>query len=391
MDKVEPRSVSVHHERNTSLQKRAAPEEPNTTSDSKRIKTSHDGSPKLDMQPQAEAVPGEESIIILTGLKCLLQKQLPKMPKDYIARLVYNRTHLSIAIMKRPLEVIGGITYREFRRRKFAEIVFWAVSSDQQVKGYGAYMMAHLKDYVKATGPGFTKEITLDKSVWMGYIKDYEGGMLMQFSMLPRIRYLEAGRMLLKQKETVLAKIRALSKSHIIHQPPRQWTANGATTPIDPLSIPGIRATGWSPDMDALARVPRHGPHFNELRRFLYQIQNHKQAWPFLTPVNTDEVPDYYNVITSPMDLSTMEEKLERDLYVTPKDLVADLKLIFSKCRQYNDATTVYTKCAVKIEKYMWALIKEIPEWYDLKNDWDFGYLKSVMDDRVRIVRRAGW
>ena len=96
--------------------------------------------------------------------------------------------------------------------------------------------------------------------------------------------------------------------------------------------------------MDKLAREPRHGPHFNELRRFLYQIQNHKQAWPFLVPVNKDEVPDYYNVITSPMDLSTIEERLERDYYAAPKDLVADMKLIFSNCRQYNDATTVYTK-----------------------------------------------
>ncbi|KAG7288991.1 hypothetical protein NEMBOFW57_005352 [Staphylotrichum longicolle] len=253
------------------------------------------------------------------------------MPKDYIARLVYDRTHLSIAIVKTPLEVIGGITYREFRDHKFAEIFFCAVSSDQQVKGYGAHLMAHLKDYIKATGPvmhfltyadnyatgyfqkqGFTKEVTLEKSLWMGYIKDYEGGTLMLCSMLPRIRYLEAGRMLLKQKETVLAKIRTLSKSH---------------------------------------------------------IQNHKQAWPFLNPVNKDEVPDYYNVITSPMDLSTMEEKLERDLYATPRELVTDLKLIFSNCRQYNDATTVYSKCAAKLEKYMWTLIKEVPEWYDLLED----------------------
>ena len=326
-----------------------------------------------------------ESTIILTGLKCLFQKQLPKMPKDYIARLVYDRTHLSIAIVKNPLEVIGGISFREFRARKFAEIVFCAVSSDQQVKGYGAHLMAHLKDYVKATSPvmhfltyadnyatgyfqkqGFTKEITLEKSVWMGYIKDYEGGTLMQCSMLPRIRYLEVGRMLLKQKETVQAKIRLASKSHIIHQPPQQWAANGVVTPIDPLSISAIRATGWSPDMDALAREPRHGPHFNELRRFLYRIQNHKQAWPFLNPVNKDEVPDYYNVITSPMDLSTVEDKLEHDFYAAPKDLVADLKLIFSNCRKYNDATTVYSKCAVKLEKYMWSLIKEIPEWFDL-------------------------
>lgn len=154
------------------------------------------------------------------------------MPKDYIARLVYDRTHLSIAIVKAPLEVIGGITYREFRNHKFAEIVFCAVSSDQQVKGYGAHLMAHVKDYVRATSPvmhfltyadnfatgyfqkqGFTKEITLSKSDWMGYIKDYEGGTLMQFTMLPRIRYLEVGRMLLKQKETVHAKIRTLSKA----------------------------------------------------------------------------------------------------------------------------------------------------------------------------------
>lgn len=327
----------------------------------------------------------KEAMLILTGLKCIFQKQLPKMPKDYIARLVYDRTHTSIAIVKRPLEVIGGITFRSFNARKFAEIVFCAVSSDQQVKGYGAHLMAHLKDYVKATSPvmhfltyadnyatgyfqkqGFTKDVSLEKSIWMGYIKDYEGGTLMQCSMVPRVRYLEVGRMLLKQKETIQAKIRTLSKSHVIHQPPPQFAAG---EPIDPLSIPAIRATGWSPDMDELARVPRHGPHFNELRRFLYQIQNHKQAWPFLNPVNRDEVPDYYNVIVQPMDLLTIEGRLENDSYEAPKDLVADLKLIFANCRQYNDASTVYSKCAAKLEKYMWSLIREVPEWFELLED----------------------
>ena len=48
-----------------------------------------------------------ESTIILTGLKIIFQKQLPKMPKDYIARLVYDRTHVSMAIVKHPLEVLG--------------------------------------------------------------------------------------------------------------------------------------------------------------------------------------------------------------------------------------------------------------------------------------------
>ena len=100
--------------------------------------------------------------------------------------------------------------------------------------------MSHLKDYVKATSDvmhfltyadnyaigyfkkqGFTKEITLDKPKWMGYIKDYEGGTIMQCSMLPKIRYLESGRLLLKQKAAVHAKIRSVSKSYEIHQPPQ--------------------------------------------------------------------------------------------------------------------------------------------------------------------------
>ncbi|RMI94246.1 Histone acetyltransferase GCN5, partial [Fusarium kuroshium] len=81
-----------------------------------------------------------ESVIILGGLKCLFQKQLPEMPKTYIARLVYDRAHVSIAIVRRRLEVVGGITYRPFKDRGFAEIAFCAVLSDEQIKGYGTHL-----------------------------------------------------------------------------------------------------------------------------------------------------------------------------------------------------------------------------------------------------------
>ncbi|KAK3309591.1 histone acetyltransferase-like protein [Chaetomium strumarium] len=389
--------------------KRKATDEPSSPVASKRVK--HDPSDEPEKQPaKVPAIPfpekpavieerngeiefrvvnndGErESIIILTGLKCLFQKQLPKMPKDYIARLVYDRTHLSIAIVKKPLEVVGGITYRPFKGRQFAEIVFCAISSDQQVKGYGAHLMSHLKDYVKATSDvkhfltyadnyaigyfkkqGFTKEITLPESIWMGYIKDYEGGTIMQCTMLPRIRYLEVGRMLLKQKECVQAKIRAYSKSHIVHEPPKQWQKNGVS-PIDPLSIEAIRASGWSPAMDELARQPRHGPNYNQLLHLLNDLQNHPSAWPFLVPVNKDEVLDYYDVIKEPMDLSTMETKLEADQYNTPEDFIRDAKLIFDNCRKYNSETTSYAKSANKLEKFMWQQIRAIPEWSHLEN-----------------------
>ncbi|EQB51886.1 hypothetical protein CGLO_08526 [Colletotrichum gloeosporioides Cg-14] len=361
--------------------KRKAEDDPSSPTATKRVK--HNESAEPEKKPAMKPIPfpekpavieertGEiefrvvnndnarESLIILTGLKCIFQKQLPKMPKDYIARLVYDRTHLSIAIVKKPLEVVGGITYRPFKGRQFAEIVFCAISSDQQVKGYGAHLMSHLKDYVKATSDvmhfltyadnyaigyfkkqGFTKEITLDKSVWMGYIKDYEGGTIMQCSMLPRIRYLEMA-------------------------PPKEW--KGGAKPIDPLSIDAIRASGWSPDMDELARQPRHGPNYNQLLHLLNDLQNHQSAWPFLVPVNKDDVADYYEVIKEPMDLSTMETKLEADQYATPEDFIRDAKLIFDNCRKYNNESTPYAKSANKLEKYMWQQIKAIPEWSHLE------------------------
>jgi histone acetyltransferase len=343
------------------------------------------------------------SMIILTGLKCIFQKQLPKMPKDYIARLVYDRTHLSIAIVKRPPpgshaessdmpgEVVGGITYRPFKGRQFAEIVFCAISSDQQVKGYGAHLMSHLKDYVKATSDvmhfltyadnyaigyfkkqGFTKEITLDKPKWMGYIKDYEGGTIMQCSMLPKIRYLESGRLLLKQKAAVHAKIRAVSKSYEIHKPPKAWQNADPDKPlpeIDPLSIEAIKATGWSPDMDALARQPRRNPSHSLLLQLLSALQTSSSAWPFLAPVNGEEVHDYYDVIKEPMDLSTMESKLDKDQYETVEDFVKDVLLLVRNCKRYNAKDTPYAKAANKLEKEMWKKIREVPEWSYLEPD----------------------
>ena len=76
----------------------------------------------------------DRSLIILTGLKTLFQKQLPKMPREYIARLVYDANSKALAIIKFGFKVVGGICYRPFPQRGFAEIVFFATASVDQVK-----------------------------------------------------------------------------------------------------------------------------------------------------------------------------------------------------------------------------------------------------------------
>ncbi|RCK59288.1 Histone acetyltransferase GCN5 [Candida viswanathii] len=323
-----------------------------------------------------------ENLIVLTGLKNIFQKQLPKMPREYISRLVYDRSHLSMAVVRKPLTVVGGITYRPFNNRGFAEIVFCAISSTEQVRGYGAHLMNHLKDYVRATSPikyfltyadnyaigyfkkqGFTKEISLDKSVWMGYIKDYEGGTLMQCSMLPSIlRYLDLGKILLLQKAAIERKIKSRSRSNVVRPGLQVFKTNQNVT-LDPKDIPGLLEAGWSEEMDKLAQKPKRGPHYNFMVTLFSEMQNHPSAWPFAVPVNKEEVPDYYEVIKEPMDLSTMELKLENDKYESFDQFLYDARLIYKNCRSYNGETTTYYKNANKLEKFMNNKIKDSAEY----------------------------
>lgn len=74
------------------------------------------------------------SLVILTNLKTLFQKQLPVMPREYIARLVFDSNQKCLAICKRGYKVVGGICYRPFEHRGFAEIVFFATASVDQEK-----------------------------------------------------------------------------------------------------------------------------------------------------------------------------------------------------------------------------------------------------------------
>lgn len=81
----------------------------------------------------------------MIGLKNIFSKQLPNMPKEYIARLVLDRRHRSVAIIRHGGAVLGGITYRPFHQQGFGEIAFCAVTAMEQVKGFGARLMNFTK------------------------------------------------------------------------------------------------------------------------------------------------------------------------------------------------------------------------------------------------------
>ncbi|CAN6441147.1 unnamed protein product [Victoria cruziana] len=236
----------------------------------------------------------------LIGLKNIFARQLPNMPKEYIVRLVMDRSHKSVMIVKNN-QVVGGITYRPYPSQKFGEIAFLAITADEQVKGYGTRLMNHLKQHARdvdhlthfltyadnnAVGyfikQGFTKEIGLDKDRWQGYIKDYDGGILMECKIDPKLPYTDLSVMIRRQRQA---------------------------------------------------------------------INDHQDAWPFREPVDARDVPDYYDIIKDPIDLKTMSKRLESEqYYVTFEMFVADMKRMFTNARTYNSPETIYYKLATKLE-----------------------------------------
>lgn len=72
------------------------------------------------------------------------------------------------------------------------------------------------------------------------------------------------------------------------------------------------------------------------MHKVIESIKNHGDAWPFMNPVDEDYAPNYYRVITSPMDLQTMEDKLDNQEYCSLEEFVADFQRIVDNCIKYN-------------------------------------------------------
>lgn len=64
--------------------------------------------------------------------------------------------------------------------------------------------------------------------------------------------------------------------------------------------------------------LPFHYHHCSSVfsRVLLDELEAHRDAWPFLTPVNHKAVPGYRKIIKKPMDFSTIREKLTNIQYV---------------------------------------------------------------------------
>uniref|UniRef100_A0A8B9DFC3 Bromodomain and PHD finger containing 3 n=1 Tax=Anser cygnoides TaxID=8845 RepID=A0A8B9DFC3_ANSCY len=94
------------------------------------------------------------------------------------------------------------------------------------------------------------------------------------------------------------------------------------------------------------------------LRTTLDLLQEKDAAQIFAEPVNLNEVPDYLEFISNPMDFSTMRRKLESHLYRTLDEFEEDFNLIVTNCMRYNAKDTIFHRAAVRLRDLGGAILR---------------------------------
>ncbi|EEQ82638.1 hypothetical protein NCER_100616 [Vairimorpha ceranae BRL01] len=344
------------------------------------------------------------SSVLLIKLKTLFQKQLSKMPREYILRQIFDSKHINLIILNNKDNIVGGICYRPFYDRKFFEIVFCAVDQFYQVKGVGSFMMDILKEHTKneiykyttdykftnqiihdlnfykksydkfigniffityadnsAVGyfkkQGFSQNLSFDS--WIGYIKDYEGGTLMECNILWDINYLNKYEIIKNKRHEFIEELKkstSFFKTYKIERPL-----------FDIRSIPGVTA-----DM-RISTDKRNKENCLDgfIQLLINVLKNDPNSWPFLEPVNAKDVPEYYEIIKSPMDLSRIKDKFHKKLYTNLDVFISDVHLMLNNCFKFNARDTQYYKCAQALfEKFEERLkfYDESVKLWNLKN-----------------------
>jgi len=173
----------------------------------------------------------------------------------------------------------------------------------------------------------------------IGYLKYYDSATLMHCRVDPVIDYLEITIHLRLQRSYFYKKMRELSNQHKVY---KGIEIEPGKSRLNLGSIEGLSESGWtSYNFDKLLSKDNQDAIYKENKRLLERIKNDSElSEPFMAPVfelhpDLEENGSYLAVISDPIDLRTISQKLEKRFYITPEMLIADLHRMVENCKTW--------------------------------------------------------
>ncbi|KAJ6728391.1 TRANSCRIPTION FACTOR GTE11 [Salix koriyanagi] len=119
----------------------------------------------------------------------------------------------------------------------------------------------------------------------------------------------------------------------------------------------------------------------------LKSLMVHPAGWVFNNPVDPValNIPDYFSIISNPMDLGTVKSKLGKNCYASIKEFADDIKLAFSNAMLYNPPTNNVHKMAEELNGIFEKRWKALEEKLNQEGH-KFGSGKSISGQTTQII-----
>lgn len=131
-----------------------------------------------------------------------------------------------------------------------------------------------------------------------------------------------------------------------------------------------------------IVEMPKHQVKY--ATSSLKAVKRLKDAAPFIHPVDPIKlnIPTYFEVIKNPMDLGTMEKKLNNGEYGTKEDMLADVQRIVDNCLVFNGPDSFISGMAKSLltsfERHMFNFPSAEPPVEPLKKKKSLGGTSSA-------------
>lgn len=255
---------------------------------------------------------------------------------------------------------------------------------------------------------GFHKNIKMPKEKYKEYIKDYDGGTLMEAEIDAKIDYSNLSEILKQQKDCIVKysqKFLNVKKKHTYQEFEEELKKKGIdinsiindekdidnniniinnNNIIDLTNennntnndieitrelfdcIPGLKDAGWTyEEYKFQCEREKQGENANFLtqcRNIINKLKSQEKSREFREPVDEKHAPGYSQKISEPMDLSTLEKELENGKYKNKSMFEKDLRKIFNNARSYNKPGTIYHKYATSLENFIEEDLKKLKD-----------------------------
>lgn len=129
--------------------------------------------------------------------------------------------------------------------------------------------------------------------------------------------------------------------------------------------------------------IPGTWELLEECKQVMQHLSKNKSAGAFRQPVDVVGLglPNYYDIVKEPMDLSLVRDRLSRGYYTTPAQFARDVRLIWSNCMLFNGPGSSFTLLAEKMSQTFEAKFAPIEQRMQ-----ELG-LTSVEEEDERVAR----